>query len=229
LEPQRPFVPHHTPTKAQPAVAAADFFLARPFVPGREIVQAQPVFASTSATSPEAGGMPSIEQFLDLSAPTVRPGLDDTEENWSDDDDERELPPVEHFVDPLPLVDDFAADAATGGADAQADAYPAAPAPEPIDGWVETDWQQYDWRSAAALGETENAREASNAWADTDWDAGIAKHRERPHSPADDIATALDQIAQRIREGELPMPVPGALSDPATIAATVAALFGIRR
>jgi hypothetical protein len=42
------------------------------------------------------------------------------------------------------------------------------------------------------------------------------------------IAKALEQIAQRIKSGELAAPVPGSATDPATIAATLAALLGIR-
>jgi hypothetical protein len=43
-------------------------------------------------------------------------------------------------------------------------------------------------------------------------------------SAADAIATALNQIAQRIRDGD-----PSAVSDPEKIAATLASLLGVRR
>ena len=49
-------------------------------------------------------------------------------------------------------------------------------------------------------------------------------------SAAQAIANALDQIAHQIREGDLTIPSPGgALTDPGAIAATLAALLGVRR
>jgi hypothetical protein len=93
--------------------------------------------------------------------------------------------------------------------------------------WGETDWQHYDWRAAAALGETAND-EASSAWATTDWDAGAPRARELRKAAAHAIAKALDEIAQRIRAGEVVAPGNGAL-DPTNIAATLAALLGAKR
>ena len=50
------------------------------------------------------------------------------------------------------------------------------------------------------------------------------------NSAAQAIANALDQIAQQIREGGLTVPSPGgALNDPRAIAATLAALLGVKR
>ena len=40
--------------------------------------------------------------------------------------------------------------------------------------------------------------------------------------------TALDEIARRIREGDLSVPA-GPMTDPATVAATLAALLGVKR
>jgi len=42
------------------------------------------------------------------------------------------------------------------------------------------------------------------------------------------IATALDEIARRIREGDLSVPA-GPMTDPAAIAATLASLLGVKR
>jgi len=52
---------------------------------------------------------------------------------------------------------------------------------------------------------------------------------DRTKTPADAIAVALDQIAERIRNGDLSLPGGGSVADPATIAATLAALLGVRR
>ena len=215
MQPQRPFVPHRSPTKPEPAIGSADFAVTRPFIPGADrppvdsfrtdSFRSQSFSAEISNEGVEETQIRSIDRYL---------------EAVTDDD---ELPPVDHFIDPLPSVEDFAGEGLADAAVAEGDT----PATDPADGWAETDWQQYDWRSVAALGDTsETANEASNAWATTDWDAEMPRKKT---SPEQDIASALDQIAQRIREGELPIPLPGAVSDPATIAATLAALFGIRR
>ena len=61
-----------------------------------------------------------------------------------------------------------------------------------------------------------------------DWDGTVARSRDLPAPTANSIATALDEIARRIRDGELAVPGSGATPDPATIAATLAALLGVR-
>jgi len=211
LQPQRPFVPHRSPTKPRPAIGSADFAVARPFIPGAER-QRVDSFGSHAFTAEIANQAVEETQIRPIERYLEVPSGED------------ELPPVEHFVDQLPSVEDFAADDA---ADFAATMNTDASSADPADEWGETDWQQYDWRSVAALGDTsEAANEASSAWANTDWDADMPR---RTKSPEQDIATALDQIAQRIRDGDLPFPLPGGVSDPATIAATLAAMLGIRR
>ena len=218
--PQRPFVPPRTPKTTRPAVTASEFRLARPFVPGSERAIVRP-----------------IEDFLDktpAAAASQRQVVSDN--SYSTEFEEVfELPPVEHFIDALPAVDRFAPDAEgavsgegrTPTTDLAATGIHA-PAPDQTEpGWVETDWQHYDWRAAAALGAS--AKEASNAWAATDWDGKAAPARESQPTGANAIAKALDEIAQRIRDGKLAVPGTGATTDPATIAATLAALLGVKR
>ncbi|HXG72773.1 MAG TPA: hypothetical protein VNJ04_19430, partial [Gemmatimonadaceae bacterium] len=128
-------------------------------------------------------------------------------------------PPVEHFMD-------------SGDDDADR-AAPTIPAffPPPTSGeepgWGQTDWQGYDWRSAGALGE--GAEQARDDWAATDWQAAPGPARDTRQSAAQAIAAALDQIAERIRSGELSVPSAELVTDQATIAATLAALLGVRR
>jgi hypothetical protein len=93
--------------------------------------------------------------------------------------------------------------------------------------WGDTDWAQYDWRSAAALGEADHA--ASSAWSETDWENASPPARDVRETAAKAIADALDGIARRIRDGELAIPAPGPGVNPATIAATLAALLGVKR
>ena len=233
--PQRPYVPHRTPTRGQPAIPPADFALAKPFVPGP--VHMELATLEAGPTSEAAGAIASIEEFL-ATPRSAGPGLtaDVGADQEPAEEEEEELPPLEHFLDPLPAIAEFSA-----GNDAR-DVYTSADEflEEPADvtpratadsDWVQTDWQRYDWQSVAALGDTERAQaEASNAWATTDWEVGSPRRTERPgRPPADAIATALDQIAQRIRNGDLPLPGDGSVADPATIAATLAALLGVRR
>jgi hypothetical protein len=140
---------------------------------------------------------------------------------------------VEHFLDPLPIVQQFAPDVDGALADAwpaeSAGVAPAAAGGDPSEaGWLETDWQHYDWRAAASLGESAE-REASNAWATTDWDGTVPRARDLPPTTANAIATALDAIAQRIREGELAVPGSAATSDPAKLAAQLAAILGVKQ
>ena len=172
-KPQRPFVPHRTPKASRPVTTHSEFRLSRPFVPGlsREEAEATPVqplaeFVATQRADREQ--LPPIEVFLD-------------DEVFPGEEESHELPPVEHFLDPLPAVGSFAPDAEGALMDESAVAvdYTSAaetgrPATEA--GWGVDDWQQYDWRAAATLGDGVESQ-ASNEWATTDWDAGTRRPR----------------------------------------------------
>ncbi|HEX6628628.1 MAG TPA: hypothetical protein VF105_11760 [Gemmatimonadaceae bacterium] len=229
--PQRPYVPHRTPTRAQPAVSSADFALSRPFVPDAERLSEVVYESAVSYTPDTESSVPSIDSFLVTPRPAALPQpVDVYDEELSEESDE--LPPLEHFLDPLPSITDFSAivsETQTENAADFPDKVAAADTPSGADtGWIETDWQRYDWQSIAALGETERAQaEASNAWATTDWEVPPPRMAESPRNPVDAIATALDKIAERIRNGDLAGT--GDVADPATIAATLAALLGVKR
>ena len=215
-KPQRPFVPHRTPKSSIGIATSSEFRLSRPFVP--EAGQAQPVVGmSAAAVEP----MP-IESERE---PTLR-GIEEFVQ-----EDEFELPPIEHFTDPLPAVESFAPGnegTMIEGADAMDYSSVGTPPPVPGSaGWVEEDWQSFDWRAAAALGDAPDA-EATNDWASTDWDAASPLPRERRPSAAQAIAHALDNIARRIRDGDIAPAEAGELGDPTAIAAKLAALLGVR-
>lgn len=198
--------------------------MSRPFVPGSSREEVEPPRVSapvevTAARRDDRELLPPVEVFLD-------------DEAFSADEESRELPPVEHFLDPLPAVGGFAPDieGALIGESAVAVDYQSTAAtarPSTDNGWVVEDWQQYDWRAAAALRDGVESQ-ASNEWATTNWDVGSPGAKQNP-SAAQALANALDQIAQRIRDGDLSIPPPGALTDPAAIAATLAALLGVKR
>jgi hypothetical protein len=216
--PQRPFIPHRTPKATRQVTSRSEFRLSRPFVPGalREEVEAQRVSASFEAAPTQDRDreqLPRLEVFLD-------------------DEETNDLPPVEHFLDPLPAVGSFAPEAEGALIDESAVAvdYTSAAAmdsPSTESGWLVDDWQHYDWRGAATLGDGAESQ-ASSEWATTDWEVG-APPSSHKLSAAQALATALDQIAQRIREGDLTVPLPGALTDPGALAATLAALLGVKR
>jgi hypothetical protein len=236
--PHRPFIPHHTPKTARPATGVSEFRLARPFVPGAEHSEvAIPQAETTAAARVEpAARLQPIQDFLDVSVRSTPAAAPDSRSDaFSSDlnEDADELPPLEHFLDPLPRVGEFAPEG-SHGFDTTATAThgegsaSAPPSDSLASEWANADWAQYDWRSIAALGETGESA-ASSAWATTDWDGtgqrdARAAKDARP-TAAQAIATALDQIAQRIRRGEL---AAGGATDPATLAATLAAILGNR-
>jgi hypothetical protein len=240
-KPQRPFVPHRTPTTPRPAITVSEFRLSPPFVPGSGRETGPPLPTSDAAIiaeseSPTATLLRPIEDFLDSSPEVVAYNQDTSEDDYATEFDEPpdELPPVEHFIDELPGVDHFAPE---GEAALQGNGAPRSEALEPgsarsaepsESGWLETEWQHFDWRAAAALGETAS-QEASTAWATTDWGGTVPKVGDQRHTAADAIASALDEIAKRIREGDLAVPGSGPMADPVTIAATLAALLGVKR
>ena len=244
-KPQRPFVPHRTP-RSSPAISGrSEFRLVRPFVPGAE----QEVVASMARGAVQAAHMEpapepvlrGIEEFVESLPEIVEATAYVASEPYGSgaesyesplEDEEYELPPIEHFTDPLPAVEAFAPESEQALLDHGADAMDygsvsTSPAIPGSAGWVDEDWQRFDWHGAASLGDAPDAA-ATNDWAATDWDAAAPIPRERRPSAAQEIAKALDHIAQRIRDGELPLPSSGDLGDPAGLAAKLAALLGVK-
>jgi hypothetical protein len=231
--PQRPYVPHRTPTRGQPAIAVADFALAKPFVPSAEQLQSSVVdMRAAPETALAEAPMASIATFL--AAPQMTAMIPPGEVVLADDEAEEpeELPPLEHFLDPLAPISEFSIAAADtySGEDFPDEAADIQTHDRVDSDWVETDWQRYDWQSVAALGDAERAQvEAASDWATTDWTVPSPRKADRTKTPADAIAVALDQIAERLRNGDLGLAGGGSVADPATIAATLAALLGVRQ
>ncbi len=138
------------------------------------------------------------------------------------------LPSIDEFLDEAPPIEQFAPKehAATAAEWSWGGEAPAAPAPSPRE-QPGADWQSFDWGSAGRLG-TAPPDAAAEAWASTDW-SEPAGGKETRQSAAEALARALDQISRRIRAGELSVPGPETVQDDAAIAATLAALLGIRR
>ncbi|MFL5595719.1 MAG: hypothetical protein ACJ785_14085 [Gemmatimonadaceae bacterium] len=232
--PQRPFVPHRAPRSAAEAAAPSDFRLAPPFVPSakREIGDSfRDASAATERPIESSARLRPIEEFLDFSAAgsrAARVTRDDERSEVELADEPEELPPLEHFLDPLPPITSFEVEGEHEPARAQTGHESLGHSQQSAESeWGETDWQQFDWRAAARLGEAVET-DATNAWATTDWEGDARGVKKSRPTAAQAIATALDEIAQKIRDGELALPSPG-MTDPATVAATLAALLGIKR
>ena len=241
--PQRPFVPHRTPSESREPASAAEFRVVPPFVhkgaranpetPPASISDFLAVEEIASISDFIAADEPApISDFMRVDPPASIADFlapETSFETASGFDDSYELPPIEHFTEAVEEEGMYTADAADSET---ADPFGAAEPEAESDGfgWQETDWQRYDWRSAAALGEATDP-EASSAWAQTDWGiAGQPQPKDPIESAARAIADALDGIARRIRDGDLVIPpTPSAVPDPATIAATLAALLGVKR
>jgi hypothetical protein len=107
-----------------------------------------------------------------------------------------ELPSIQQFVDDLPSIDEFLLEA-----DAVERSRPLAGLEIDEEGWAAADWQSYDWTGVASLGaRVPEAIEANAAWSSTDWDT--ASSRQGGLRPFE-VAAALEEMASRIRSGEL--------------------------
>jgi hypothetical protein len=99
-----------------------------------------------------------------------------------------------------------------------AEAGTAAPT-EPDAQWVAEERDAYDWRSVGTIAAgPDEARRASEAWEGTEWEPRRSPEQEQ-------LATALVQLARRVRAGELRPDVPANATIEASLAALLAALL----
>ena len=151
---------------------------------------------------------------------------------------EEELPPIENFLDELPSIDEFleAADYPMieefAPTEEQIEEYSAPVAVEKEEGWAAGSWQSYDWSSASALNRsTSSTMDSSDAWSNSAWPDPVSVGSPDPglRSPdADEIASALDGIAHRIRTGELVIDQSYGTRPEAAMAAALAVLLRMR-
>lgn len=134
------------------------------------------------------------------------------------------IPSIELFVDELPLIDEFLLESKSPlTTPVQANAPDAGTDSE---GWADADWQSYDWSGLASLGApAPEAVEAHAAWSSTNWDAGRAARTEGEQLREDEIAAALEEIARKIRSGELSLHQFRGSPPEAAIAAAFASLL----
>jgi hypothetical protein len=154
-----------------------------------------------------------------------------------------ELPSIEQFVDELPPIDQFLAEKHEPPSRSRS-APVSFPAPRPYaaplppetdaEGWAASDWQSYDWKGLAALGApAPEAVEAHAAWSATKWDSAASGLRDLASRSSGlsggEVAAALDELAQRIRSGELSLAQFQGTPPEAAIAAAFATLLRSRR
>lgn len=85
--------------------------------------------------------------------------------------------------------------------------------------WVSQERDAYDWQSVGTIAAgPDEARRAAEAWEGTEWEP-----RRTPEQ--DQVATALVQLARRVRAGELRIDVPANATVEASLAALLAALL----
>ena len=138
------------------------------------------------------------------SAPSDSFEFSRSETDELDSDSTSGMPSIEQFVDDFPLIDEFLfeSSAPVRTAVQNLDAKTSDSATD--EGWADADWQSYDWSGLASLGApAPEAAEAHAAWSSTDWDAGVGGRTESEHLRDDEVAAALDEIARKIRSGEL--------------------------
>jgi hypothetical protein len=192
---------------------------------------------------PEPGRRVSPEKSADLVA-----AVDSAPQSF-------EMPSIDELADELPMIDEFLA--APMGEPApvhdwsetslyrpstppQAHAVrhsPVRTVPVPevdTEGWASADWQSFDWNQVSSLGApAPEAMEAHAAWTSTDWESTTQRLTDlasRPGGPpGEEVARALDEIARRIRTGELSLERFHGTPPEAAIAAVFAALLRTRR
>jgi hypothetical protein len=137
-----------------------------------------------------------------------------------------QLPSIEQFVDDLPSIEEFRmeADPKQGTSD---------PFAIQDEGWAAADWQSYDWSGIASLGaRAPEAMEAQAAWSSTDWDSAASGVNDTAEAqgglPGNEVAAALDEIARRIRSGQLSLERFRDMPPEEAIAAVFAALLRAR-
>ncbi|MFN2603505.1 MAG: hypothetical protein ABR582_12195 [Gemmatimonadaceae bacterium] len=134
-----------------------------------------------------------------------------------------DLPSIDQFVDDLPLIDEFLAEAVPPEESSPAAAQQSGGLATDDEGWAVADWQSYDWSGIASLGApAPEEAEAHAAWSSTNWDSSTGRSRGLPPY---EVAAALDEIARRIRSGDLSLAQFQTTPPEAAIAALFAALL----
>lgn len=151
------------------------------------------------------------------------------------------IPPIGDFLDELPSITQFlAVDTSYPNAPVIED-LPAidrfAPEQYDADGWAISDWQAFDWCSLGSLARRTEHAAAQADWTATQWSpedeetygaTEDAYEFSPPQTDANEVAAALDEIADRIRSGDLAIDKFLGIPPEAAMAAALAALLRMR-
>ena len=145
-------------------------------------------------------------------------------EGAADPPPDDDLPLIEQFLDELPSIEDYVEDAQVFAEVAPAQV--AALVEHDSEGWAISGWQSYDWHSLSHLGRPSGDRMTpGDAWNPEPWPVSI---KADAGPSADEVAAALDDIAHRIRSGELPIDQFRSSPPEAAMAAVLAAMLRLR-
>ena len=145
------------------------------------------------------------------------------------------LPAIGEFLDELPPIEDFLA-ADTDDSELQP-IEELAPDEQQDDGWAVAEWQSFDWSSLGSIARRAEGSAAQADWATTEWTSEAADayytaddsdRWSSAEASAHEVADALDDIAARIRSGELPIDKLHGTPPEAAMAAALAALLRMR-
>lgn len=178
-------------------------------------------------------------RFAPFAAPAVRPRV--IPEGAADPPSEDELPPIEQFLDEFPSIDDYLADEHEEFAPVPVAVDSPVDRPEGDDeGWGITGWQSYDWQGVSALATPAAERHALQVEenAGSDWPepetfttqsiGDTLSVTSAGASSAEEVARALDDIARRIRSGEVTIDEFRSMPPEAAMAAAIAAMLRLR-
>ena len=178
-------------------------------------------------------------RFAPFAVPAARPPA--IPEGAADPPAEDDLPPIEQFLDEFPSIDDYLADEAEDFSPvAVAVESPEDAAAGGDEGWGITEWQSYDWQGLSSLTTPPAARPAiqleesvAPGWSDPE--AVVTQNigdtlsvTSAGASSAEEVAKALDDIARRIRSGEVTIDQFRSMPPEAAMAAAIAAMLRLR-
>jgi hypothetical protein len=171
--------------------------------------------------------LPSIDEFID-ELPLIDEFLADDVAEYDSANDE------------IRSIDEYVVDAGAVESGGTNESYESGHAVVEDETWPLADWQSYDWSRLAALGRrSAEQRAAEEEWRSTDWagsgnsdrsgESEDIEYRATETGPSPfDVARALDEIARRIRSGELAIDQFRGHPPEAAMASALAALLRMR-
>lgn len=205
----------------------------------RDRVSLYPPFSGPTARS-GGGALPSIEDFLD-ELPLIDEFVQDAvyEDAYYGAVDDGYDAGFDHEYDAeLRLMDESVAAADRPREDLVSQRDDIVPGEDPADGWGVSEWQSYDWSSLSSLGRQSSDRSLADAeWGSTEWSSGTVGGAGNIDNQSmgdsvgptpQEVAWALDDIARRIRSGELLIDQFRGTPPEAAMAAVLAALLRTR-